>query len=103
MAAQPGELTLELKRVFPADRPGVFQVFTSEEQLPKWWGPKGFTIARLEFRPRVGDGYRIEMQPPEGDAFFSPGSSARSNRPLVWSTRSRMRIPIPTTSRTLST
>ena len=32
-------------------------------------GAEGFRIASLNFRPEVGRGYRIEMQPPEGDAF----------------------------------
>jgi uncharacterized protein YndB with AHSA1/START domain len=36
-------------------------------------GPKGFTIPSLKFRPSTGNGYRIEMQPPDGEAFFLTG------------------------------
>ena len=49
MTAQSGELTL------------------APDELPKWWGPEHFSVPDLEYSPRVGDSYRIEMQPPEGD------------------------------------
>jgi uncharacterized protein YndB with AHSA1/START domain len=67
--AQSGELTLELERVLPAPPSVVFAAFTDPDQLEKWWGPRGFTIPSLDFAPRVKASYRIEMQPPEGDAF----------------------------------
>jgi uncharacterized protein YndB with AHSA1/START domain len=67
------QLALELTRVFPAARSGVFGAFTDPAQLAKWWGPEGFTTPSLEFRPRVGGRYRIEMQPPEGDRFYLTG------------------------------
>jgi uncharacterized protein YndB with AHSA1/START domain len=65
--------TLEIKRVLPAGRSDVFRAFSTADQLAKWWGPEGFTVPRLEFSPRVGDRYRIEMQPPEGDPFYLTG------------------------------
>lgn len=73
MAAKSGGLTLELKRVLPAAPAVVFRAFSAPEELAKWWGPAGFTTPSLEFNPRVGDGYRIEMQPPEGDRFHLTG------------------------------
>ena len=73
MAAKSGGLTLELKRVLPAAPAVVFRAFSAPEELAKWWGPAGFTTPSLEFNPRVGDGYRIEMQPPEGDRFYLTG------------------------------
>jgi uncharacterized protein YndB with AHSA1/START domain len=73
MAARSDELTLEIKRVLPAVPSVVFAAFTDSSQLAKWWGPDGFTIPNLVFDPRVGETYRIEMQPPEGDAFFLSG------------------------------
>ena len=65
--------TLEIKRVLPAARADVFAAFSSADELAKWWGPEGFSVPSLEFSPRVGDGYRIEMQPPEGDPFHLTG------------------------------
>jgi uncharacterized protein YndB with AHSA1/START domain len=73
VTAQQDELTLEIERVVPAARPVVFAAFTTAAQLANWWGPEGFTVASLDFEPRVGNGYRIEMQPPEGDSFHLVG------------------------------
>ena len=66
-------LKLELDRTFSAPAPAVFEAFTDPEQLARWWGPEGFTIPRLDFEPRPGAPYRIEMQPPEGDSFHLKG------------------------------
>ena len=73
MAAQSGELTLEMKRVLPAAPSVVFGAFSEPDRLAKWWGPEGFTAPSLEFDPRVGGSYRIEMQPPEGAPFYLTG------------------------------
>jgi uncharacterized protein YndB with AHSA1/START domain len=64
---------VEIERTLPASRPVVFAVCTDPNELVKWWGPEGFTVPSLEFDPRVGASYRIEMQPPEGDAFHLTG------------------------------
>ena len=66
-------LTLDMTRVLPAPPSVVFGTFTEPDQLARWWGPAGFTVPSLEVEPRVGGGYRIEMQPPEGDAFHLVG------------------------------
>jgi len=51
----------------------VFELFTESRELARWWGPEGFSTPSLDFEPRVGKGYRIEMKPPEGDAFHLTG------------------------------
>jgi uncharacterized protein YndB with AHSA1/START domain len=72
--ALPSEgLGLEIERTLPAARPVVFAAFTEPSELPKWWGPEGFSVPSVEFNPRVGASYRIEMQPPEGDPFLLTG------------------------------
>jgi uncharacterized protein YndB with AHSA1/START domain len=73
VATRSGGLTLEMKRVLPAAPALVFHVFTDPNELATWWGPEGFSTPSLEFDPRVGVSYRIEMQPPEGDAFYLTG------------------------------
>jgi len=73
MASGPDELTLEMKRVLAAVPSVVFSAFSDPGELAKWWGPEGFTTPSLEFQPRVGESYRIKMQPPEGDAFYLTG------------------------------
>jgi uncharacterized protein YndB with AHSA1/START domain len=72
-SAQSGDLSLDIKRVFPATPAVVFRAFSTPEELATWWGPAGFAVPSLDFEPRVGNTYRIEMQPPEGDAFYLTG------------------------------
>ncbi len=66
-------MNLEFKRVLSAAPPVAFEAFTASGQLAKWWGPQGFTTHELKFTARVGDSYRIKMQPPEGDPFYLTG------------------------------
>jgi uncharacterized protein YndB with AHSA1/START domain len=44
-------------------------------------GPAGFTVPTLNFKPRVGDSYRIEMQPREGDRFYLTGEFREVDAP----------------------
>ena len=67
--AQSDALTLEINRVLAAVPSVVFGAFSDSSELVKWWGPQGFTIPSVDFQPRVGGRYRIEMQPPRGDPF----------------------------------
>jgi uncharacterized protein YndB with AHSA1/START domain len=73
MTSQPDGLTLHLEDVLPAPPSLVFRALTDPPELAKWWGPHGFSIPRLELDLRVGGGYRIAMQPPEGDLFYLQG------------------------------
>lgn len=73
MARRSDQFTLEMKRIVPAVRSVVFTAFSDALELAKWWGPRGFTTPSIEFEPRVGESYRIEMQPPEGEHFFLTG------------------------------
>jgi uncharacterized protein YndB with AHSA1/START domain len=68
---------LEMKRVLNAASPAVFAAFSDSNLLAEWFGPQGFTIPSLEFQPRVGETYRIEMQPPEDDPFLPGGGVPR--------------------------
>jgi uncharacterized protein YndB with AHSA1/START domain len=65
--------SLEIQRVLPAAPSVVFRALSAAEELAEWWGPEGFSVGRVEFNPRVGNAYRIEMQPPEGDPFDITG------------------------------
>ena len=67
-------LSLELTRLFGAPRARVFEFFAGAALLAEWWGPRGFSIPSIDFVPRVGGSYRIEMQPPDGDAFELTGT-----------------------------
>ncbi len=73
MSARSGKLVLEIERLLPTARSIAWKAFTEPDQLAKWWGPSEFIILSLEFDARIGERYRIEMQPPGGDAFFLSG------------------------------
>jgi uncharacterized protein YndB with AHSA1/START domain len=73
MAARSADLTLEITRRLPATAPMVFGAFTNPNELARWWGPHGFAVPSVDFDPRVGETYRIEMQPPQGDPFHLSG------------------------------
>jgi len=79
---QSRELTLEINRILPATPEVVFRAFSVQDELAGWWGPVGFSVASIDFRPRVGDRYRIEMKPPEGDAFYLTGEFREDDPPL---------------------
>jgi uncharacterized protein YndB with AHSA1/START domain len=64
---------LSMHRVLPAPRAVVYEAMTNPRELAKWWGPNGFSCPEVEIDPRVGGGYRIAMQPPEGDPFHLHG------------------------------
>ena len=67
-------LSLELTRLLGAPRARVFEFLSDAALLAEWWGPSGFSIPSIDFVPRVGGTYRIEMQPPDGDAFELMGT-----------------------------
>ena len=73
MGTRSGELTLEMQRTLPAAASVVFGALSERTELAKWFGPRGFTIPSADFDPRVGETYRIEMHPPEGDPFYLAG------------------------------
>lgn len=81
MAVPSEGLRLEIERTLPAAPPVVFAAFTDPNELVKWWGPEGFTVPSLEFKPRVGARYRIEMQPPAGGPFHLTGEFRQIDPP----------------------
>jgi uncharacterized protein YndB with AHSA1/START domain len=76
-----GELMLEMNLLLPARPRDVFAALANGSNVADWFGPRGFTVAAADFRPRVGGRYRIEMQPPEGEAFFLTGEFREVDAP----------------------
>jgi uncharacterized protein YndB with AHSA1/START domain len=74
-------LTLTVKRDFPAARALLVGAFVDPNQFAEWFGPKGYSVARVEFIPRVGERYRIEMQPPDGHHFHVTGEVCEVDLP----------------------
>ncbi|NEW05642.1 ATPase [Paenibacillus sp. SYP-B3998] len=57
---------LIVNRVIHAPRDLVFKAWTDPEHLPKWWGPRGFTITVQEIDVRPGGVWRYVMHGPDG-------------------------------------
>jgi uncharacterized protein YndB with AHSA1/START domain len=66
-------LVLHMERELPARREEVYRALVDPQELARWWGPEGYMVRNIEFEPRVGGDYWIEMQPPEGDPFHLRG------------------------------
>ena len=94
-------MILEITRVLPAAPSVVFRALSARDELARWWGPKGFTVPSLDFSPRVGDRYRIEMQPPEGNAFFLTGEFREVDPPTRLAYTFRWEDPDPDDVETL--
>ena len=78
---QSDGFTLALRRELPAARAVVFEAFVDPNQFREWFGPKGYSVASVEFTPRVGERYRIEMRPPEGEHFHVTGEVCEVDLP----------------------
>ncbi len=69
----PSGLQLQITRGLEAAPTTVWRLLTLADELARWWGPAGFTSPGIDLDLRVGGRYRIEMKPPQGDAFFLQG------------------------------
>lgn len=98
-----GELRLHLQRVLRAPRSVVFRALTEPQELTKWWGPDGFTIPSVESDLRPGGGYRIAMQPPDGDLFHLVGEFVEFDPPERLSYTFRWEDPDPDDRETVVT
>jgi uncharacterized protein YndB with AHSA1/START domain len=59
-----------IARTFDAPRERVWDAFTDQERMKKWWGPKGFTVIHSKMDLRVGGTYHYGMRAPDGSAIW---------------------------------
>lgn len=69
IATQVGESEIVITRVFDAPRDLVFDAWTKEEHLSKWWGPQGFTMTTQQFDMKQGGTWEFIMHGPDGVDF----------------------------------
>jgi uncharacterized protein YndB with AHSA1/START domain len=103
MAERRRGLVLELTCVLDASPERVFAALTTPGELAKWWGPQGFTTPDIELDPRVGGGYRLTMQPPDGDAFHLQGEYLEIRPPTRLVYTFRWEEPVPDDRETVAT
>ena len=92
-----------MRRVLPVPRPDVFRALTDPGALAEWWGPAGFTCPSVEADLRVGGGYRIAMQPPDGVLFHLAGEFREVDPPARLAYTFRWEEPDPDDRETLVT
>lgn len=97
------ELWLRMTRLLPAARPEVWRRLTDAAELAQWWGPRGFTVPTLDFEPEADAGFRIAMQPPEGELFHLDGEFCELDPPSLISFTFRWDPPDPDDRETLVT
>lgn len=59
-----------ISRTFDAPRELVFKTWTECEHLTKWWGPKGYTVAKCDNDFRIGGTFHYGLRAPNGDALY---------------------------------
>lgn len=56
----------ETSRVFDVSRDKMWKAWTEEERMKQWWGPKGFTVAKLRNDLRPGGSMHYCLRTPDG-------------------------------------
>lgn len=64
-----GERDTVIVREVRAPRALVFDAFTDPAHLPRWWGPRGFSLETQSIEVRVGGEWRFVMRGPDGKVF----------------------------------
>ncbi len=64
-------VALQLTRTFPFSRERVFAAFSTQEQMDRWMcrDAKNHEIKYLKFDFRVGGGFELEIQVPNGETY----------------------------------
>jgi uncharacterized protein YndB with AHSA1/START domain len=66
--------TLRIQRTFQAPAEAVFDAWTSEEVLRRWWqSERGFETSEAEVDLRVGGDVRVVMRDPDKDVEYGGG------------------------------
>jgi uncharacterized protein YndB with AHSA1/START domain len=69
-----GDKTLHIERTFQAPAEAVFEAWTSEEVLLRWWrSERNWETTEAEVDLRVGGTVRVVMRDPDKDAEYGGG------------------------------
>lgn len=62
----PLRFELLMTRIFDAPRDLVFSVWVQPEQIPQWWGPRGYTTLSCSVDLRIGGKWRVASRHEDG-------------------------------------
>lgn len=71
MLAGTLERQIVMMRLLEAPRERVFEAFTTQSQVERWWGPDGFTVTTDEMDVRPGGIWRFTMHGPDGTDYLN--------------------------------
>jgi uncharacterized protein YndB with AHSA1/START domain len=85
----PSTVTLTVRRSIRASAERLFEAWTQPEQLKQWWGPVSVACIDATVDLRVGGGYRIANQFPDGRVLWIVGEfeSIEPSKKLVYTWR----------------
>lgn len=86
-----------------APRERIFRALSEPAVLVKWWGPSGFTTPETDVQLTVGGGYRLLMQPPDGEPFHLAGEFLEIDPPRRLAYTFRWEEPDPDDRETVVT
>jgi uncharacterized protein YndB with AHSA1/START domain len=76
------DLQLQIERTYEAPIEAVFDAWTSEEVLRRWWRPAdGWNTPEAVVELRVGGTIRVVMQDRDGDSHGATGTYTEVDRP----------------------
>ncbi|MGP8216951.1 MAG: SRPBCC domain-containing protein [Bacteroidia bacterium] len=76
-----GTKELTITRTFNAPRQLVWNAWTDQEHIEKWWGPKGFTNPVCQWDAKTGGKINIHMQGPDGSRYPMDGEFIEIKKP----------------------
>jgi uncharacterized protein YndB with AHSA1/START domain len=85
----PATITLVVRSTIRATPERLFDAWTRPDELVRWWGPEFVICIAAEVDLRVGGGYRIANQFPDGKLLWISGEFEIVERPrrLVYTWR----------------
>ena len=101
--SRPDGSVLELTWVLDAPPERVFRALSEPAVLARWWGPAGFTTPEIELDLVPGGGYRLGMQPPDGELFHLAGEFLEIDPPRRLAYTFRWEEPDPDDRETVVT
>jgi uncharacterized protein YndB with AHSA1/START domain len=80
--ATSGDRAIVMTREFEAPAVLVFDAFSNPALLPRWFGPRGWSLAICEVDLRVGGAWRFVLRGPDGAEMGMRGTYQEIERPL---------------------
>lgn len=69
-ASHPSDFAFVIMRNINAPRERVWRAWTEEENLGRWWGPKGFDIVSVKLDLRPGGTFHYCLRSPDGQEIW---------------------------------